>query len=621
MISNIDRTNCAKAQFIKILNNKDEVSVLIRTQQSVFSWQNHKFVQHLQIFGFILIAVSVLYLVAANWFMLPQFVQLAVPQILLLLSAMTSVFLVKNDSLIQCLHAISGLMIGLSMAVIGQIYQTGADSYLLFLSWSVLLLPWLYRSNIGIFFLLCIVSQIALFLFFIQTFWGDESPQIFLLSIHFLALLQFLFCLKYYPKIRYLFIVGFAMLSVWSMVMYLYVDKGLIYFICSFTLLSIAFIYFYKKNDQLCSVLSAVALGVTFTLMIVEWLGDLFRQSEVMGLLIIAVIIFAWFGLITFLLIKFIPHSRFNNIPLAVGAWISGVVLASLMLTFLGNFSLIMGIVFVAFAAYMLKAKQNLFLRQLAYCLFIAGQVAILFHTYDLTEKVYPLLLIQIVGLIISYWVRTHWFFIFIQLSALYAVGVAMIWQDNSAHFWMGQIENFAYLILLNYVFYTSLLWIQKIQPQQYQRSLMLTNLAITIFAVVFYAVLGKSEFADIQRISILTFGLPILWYVFFLFLHIRNQFNLLAQCILAVFGAVLIYYGYFEIFIVLAVLSWTLMKNDKFISAYALLTLTAILWCLYYSLEVTFLVKSLSIFISGIMLLLLSLCLMNFKNQAGIEK
>lgn len=75
-----------------------------------------------------------------------------------------------------------------------------------------------------------------------------------------------------------------------------------------------------------------------------------------------------------------------------------------------------------------------------------------------------------------------------------------------------------------------------KIQPQQYQRSLMLTNLAITIFAVVFYAVLGKSEFADIQRISILTFGLPILWYVFFLFLHIRNQFNLLAQCILAVF-------------------------------------------------------------------------------------
>lgn len=594
---------------------------MIRIQQEVFSWQDQKFVQHLQIFGFSLIAISILYLVAANWFMLPQSIQLATPQLLLLLSALSSVFLVKNDSLIQCLHAISGLMIGLSLAVIGQIYQTGADSYLLFLIWSVLLLPWLYRSNIGIFLMLCIVSQIALFLFFKQTFWGDESPTVFLLSIHLLALLQFLFCLRYYPKIRYLFIIWFAVLSVWSMLTFLYMDKGWVYLICSLSLLSIAFVYFYKKNDQLCSVLSAVALGITFTLIIVKWLDTLFRQSEIMGLLIIAVIIFAWFALITFLLIKLIPNNRFNNIPLAVGAWISGIVLSSLMLTFWDNFSLIMGIVFVAFAAYILKIKQNLFLRQLAYCLFVAGLVAILFHTYDLIEEVYPLLLIQIIALVLAYWVRTHWFFVFVQLLALYALGVAMIWQDNAVHFWVGNVENFAYLTLLTYVFYMGLLWIQKIQPQQYQRSLMLSNLAMTIFVVGFYAFLGKSEFADIHPIPVLTYGLPIVWCVCFIFLHIHNQFNLLAQGVLAVFGAVLIYYGYFEIFIVLAVLSWALMKKDKVTYAFALLVFIVILWCLYYSLDLTFLVKSLSIFISGTSLLLLSLCLMRFKNKVGIAQ
>lgn len=594
---------------------------MIRIQQEVFSWQDQKFVQHLQIFGFSLIAISILYLVAANWFMLPQSIQLVIPQLLLLLSALSSVFLVKNDSLIQCLHAICGLMIGLSLAVIGQIYQTGADSYLLFLIWSVLLLPWLYRSNIGIFLMLCIVSQIALFLFFKQTFWGNEYPTVFLLCIHFYALLQFLFCLKYYPKIRYLFIIWFAMLSVWCMVMYLYADKGSIYFICSLILLSIAFISFYKKNDQLCSVLSAVSLGITFTLIIVKWLDNLFRQSEILGLLIIAVIIFAWFALITFLLIKFIPNSRFNNIPLAVGAWISGIVLSSLMLTFWGNFSLIMGIIFVAFAAYMLKIKQNLFLRQLAYCLFVAGQVAILFHSYDLIEEVYPLLLIQIIALVLAYWVRTHWFFVFVQLLALYALGVAMIWQDNAVHFWVGNVENFAYLTLLTYVFYMGLLWIQKIQPQQYQRSLMLSNLAMTIFFVGFYVFLGKSELGDIHPIPLLTYGLPIVWCVCFIFLHIHNQFNLLAQGVLAVFSAVLIYYGYFEIFIVLAVLSWALMKKDKVTYAFALLAFIVILWCLYYSLDLTFLVKSLSIFISGTSLLLLSLCLMRFKNKVGIAQ
>ncbi|RZG86178.1 DUF4401 domain-containing protein [Acinetobacter sp. WCHAc060033] len=594
---------------------------MIRIQQEVFSWQDQKFVQHLQIFGFSLIAISILYLVAANWFMLPQSMQLATPQLLLLLSALSSVFLVKNNSLIQCLHAICGLMIGLSLAVIGQIYQTGADSYLLFLIWSVLLLPWLYRANIGIFLMLCIVSQIALFLFFKQTFWGDEYPTVFLLCIHFYALLQFLFCIRYYPKLKYLFITYFAVLSVWSMLTFLYMDKGWVYFICSLSLLSIAFVYFYKKNDQLCSVLSAVSLGITFTLIIVKWLDALFRQSEIMGLLIIAVIIFAWFALITFLLIKFIPNSRFNNIPLAVGAWISGLVLSSLMLTFWGNFSLIMGIVFVAFAAYILKIKQNLFLRQLAYCLFVAGQVAILFHTYDLIEEVYPLLLIQIIALVLAYWVRTHWFFVFVQLLALYALGAAMIWQDNAVHFWVGNVENFAYLTLLTYVFYMALLWIQKIQPQQYQRSLMLSNLAMTIFVVGFYAFLGKSELGDIHPIPVFTYGLPIVWCVCFIFLHIHNQFNLLAQGVLAVFGAVLIYYGYFEIFIVLAVLSWALMKKDKVTYAFALLAFIIILWCLYYSLDLTFLVKSLSIFISGTSLLLLSLCLMRFKNKVGIAQ
>ncbi len=594
---------------------------MIKTQQTVYLWQDSKFVQQLQIFGFILIAVSVLYLVAANWFMLPQSVQLAIPQVLLLLSAVISVFWVKNDYLIQCLHAICGLMIGLSLAVIGQIYQTGADSYLLFLIWSILLLPWLYRSSIGIFVLLCIVSQIALFLFFIQSFWREQFPHVFLVSIHALVLLQFLLCLKYYPKIRYLFMPCFTLLSVWSTVMYAYNDQGFIYFICSLILLSTAFICFYKKNDQLGSALSAAAFGMPFTLIIVKWIDDLPMLSEYLTLVFFAVIIFTWFAMITFLLIKFIPNGHFNNIPLAVGAWLSGLVLSALILTIWGNFSLIMSIVFVALAAYLLKIKQNLFIRQLAYCLFVAGSAALMFHTYDLTDKFYPLVLIQVVGLMVAYWVRTHWLFIFAQLSMFYILSVATIRQDYVTHFWTGHIEHFNYFILFSYVFYMSLLWIQQVQPKQYQRSLMLTNLGIITYSVVFYTLLSRNELNEIQRMPVLTFGLPILWYVLFICLHIKNQFDLLAQFMLAVFGAVLIYYGYFEIFIVLTVLSWALLKNDKLIFAVALLSFAVVLWCLYYSLELSFLVKSLSIFISGISLLLLSLSLNNFKKPAGIEQ
>lgn len=150
---------------------------MIKIQQYDYPWSAESFIKHLQVFGFTLIAVSMLYLVAANWFMLPQNIQLAIPQLLLLLSVVCSLWLTKHDFLVQCLHSICGLMIGLSLAVIGQIYQTGADSYLLFILWSVLLLPWLYRPNIGVFFLLCITSQLALFLFFIQTFWGGSISR------------------------------------------------------------------------------------------------------------------------------------------------------------------------------------------------------------------------------------------------------------------------------------------------------------------------------------------------------------------------------------------------------------------------------------------------------------
>src|SRR5690606_31285198 len=86
-------------------------------------------IQILQIIGIALIAISVLYLLAANWWMLPKFVQLFIPQVLLLGSALLSVRLATREKLRQSLDTVSGLMLGLSLAVIGQIYQTGADSY------------------------------------------------------------------------------------------------------------------------------------------------------------------------------------------------------------------------------------------------------------------------------------------------------------------------------------------------------------------------------------------------------------------------------------------------------------------------------------------------------------
>lgn len=579
----------------------------MQIQHHIFPWNSDRFIQHLSILGFALIATSVMYLVAANWLMLPHWAQLLIPQSLLLLSAVASIFLSKHDFLVQTFHTICGLMMGLSLAVIGQIYQTGADSYLLFLVWSVLLLAWLYRYNIGVFLLFCVISQIALFLFFKQTFWGEQFPILFLVVLNILTGLQFYFCFKYYSKLRYIFILCMSIFSIWHMWLFLHERGGIAYLISSLFLLSISLFYFYKKKDQLCSVLSAVGLGVVLTLCIVDAVSNLFSNSEIFQLFFIALVIFAWFALISYLLVKALPNSRFNMIPLAVGAWIAGLVLASLMLTFWKNFSLIMGLLFVFVAIYLLKKKHSLFLRQLAYCLFIAGQVAFLFHLGILIEEIFPILLLQMGFLVLSYFLQMHWFFVFMQLLGTYAVGFATILNLNDAFKTDDLSENLGYIVLWKYLFFVLVLYISKIMPSQYQRSVLLAILMIILYSVFFEFIISNFAGVAVQYHSILFYGLPAIWFTFFVCLFLLKQLNIYALIILTAFATVFIVYGYFEIFIVLSILAWAIQRQDKLIYGFSLTCLVFLLGFLYYNLQITFLVKSASIFLSGLSILALA--------------
>ncbi len=96
------------------------------------------------------------------------------------------------------------------------------------------------------------------------------------------------------------------------------------------------------------------------------------------------------------------------------------------------------------------------------------------------------------------------------------------------------------------------ILAIKFIQPTEYQRSLLLSALGIILFSMGFYTLFGKYELAKIEHIPILAFGLPILWFVLFVFLHIQNQFHLFAHFILTAFaiGLILLWlFRYFYLF------------------------------------------------------------------------
>ena len=268
-------------------------------------FHNVQFIRYLQVIGLALIAASFLYLIAANWLMIPKLIQLLIPMLMLLCSAIGSMYFSGKQWIQQSLDTVSGLMLGLSLAVIGQVYQTGADSYLLFLVWAVLLLPWLYRPNIGVFALFCIVSQLALWMYFKQSYLMPDHQLMYLLCMNALTAVCVTLCLKYYPALRFVFIAFIAAISAYCMFNFC---SGQAPYQWPYLALSILLPlclcgYFYKQRLSLETSLQAAGLAASVSILIFHFAEHLLDDS-IAGLLVLALLVFAWFAVI----------------PLAIGA-------------------------------------------------------------------------------------------------------------------------------------------------------------------------------------------------------------------------------------------------------------------------------------------------------------
>jgi len=80
------------------------------------------------------------------------------------------------------------------------------------------------------------------------------------------------------------------------------------------------------------------------------------------------------------------------------------------------------------------------------------------------------------------------------------------------------------------------------------------------------------------------------------------QQFSEKWLWLIPVLGLLLILLGYFEIFIIMLLMAWAVVYQQRLMQALSILLLIFWLWMLYYNLGLSFLVKSLTIFISGLM-------------------
>lgn len=594
---------------------------LIRNNQfSPLLFCNVEVLRYLKILGLALITVSLLYLMAANWWMLPDPVQLAIPMLILFCSAVASIYFDQQEWVRQSLDTVSGLMLGLSLAVIGQIYQTGADSYLLFLLWSALLLPWLYHSNIGIFIMLCVVSQLTLYLYFKQSSWMGRAEGLYLFGLNLLTVLSFAYAMRYYSLLRFLFITFVIVISISSMMQFIHHSK-LIYLASSVVLPTGAAFYFYRKHQALEAILLIAGLAASVSFWVFELVENQLTNSAT-GLFVLAVLIFGWFALISFALNRIFPQTKFSVIPLALGAWISGIILAVLLLTYWEAFSILMGIIFIGIAWQLLGQQASVFMRQFAYCLWICGQAAVLIHTELLTDSMVVVWLLQLLMLGLTTIKRMHWSILTLQLLITHALAIVVLVLENS---FKHDDMVIRIILSLNYVIFIGLFLTARYwQSSHYQKSIFLWMIAMLTGSAVVQAVTGLEHWQSIGQISfeqvLLFYILPSLLLFSFIWQN-WQQFSEKWLWLIPVLGLLLILLGYFEIFIIMLLMAWAVVYQQRMIQALSILLLIFWLWMLYYNLGLSFLVKSLTIFISGLMVWCMVYGLKQVRIRSGQEE
>lgn len=85
---------------------------------------------------------GIIFFFAYNWNDLPKFAKLGIVEILLVSSVLLAVFTRWNRLVKQILLTGATFLTGTLFAVFGQIYQTGADAYDLFLGWTLFTILW-----------------------------------------------------------------------------------------------------------------------------------------------------------------------------------------------------------------------------------------------------------------------------------------------------------------------------------------------------------------------------------------------------------------------------------------------------------------------------------------------
>ena len=158
------------------------------------AWKN--FIANLLLWlGVLALASSVVFFIAYNWDELGRFAKFGLVEVLIAASIFvywksknkasepnhsysSSTKPIKNHSaklISKAALSMASILLGVLLAFYGQTYQTGADTWQLFFTWAILIIPWVVISRfpaLWIFWLALINLTTVLYFQIFNSFWG-----------------------------------------------------------------------------------------------------------------------------------------------------------------------------------------------------------------------------------------------------------------------------------------------------------------------------------------------------------------------------------------------------------------------------------------------------------------
>lgn len=558
------------------------------------------------LFALVMIAASLIYLTAANWRLLPDEVKLIINPLVMVLCAVMSMR--ASAVWMSALHTMSALMAGLSLAVIGQVYQTGADSLWLFVLWSVLIAPWLYRVNDASFVLLMAVSQVALWLTVDQMAWDERWYPAW-------AMVLLLGVWRVFGRCRlsWLVALGLSVLAVYAATSDWF-ELSVAQVFCTLMVIISPWLFaLWAKVRLPMPQMASVAIGVVGGAMAV--FCAVVIGFEIESLLVITILAHVWFGLLAYGIYRHFGHklTQVQTVLLAVGGWLTSLfallwLVADVLMGFDSAWVTTAYAIFILMIGMMMltKAGRWAYTRHLGYALVAVGvglSIYAIMERWDL-DSLWPLIALQSVVLGLLWRVRVHWLYLLMHALFLYGLLVIQSFDAMAANDQPTLMTYGLYALgFLPAVWVDRQVWLDHAHLDV--RGVGLWVMALAVGWSLYFGMLDGDLRGVSVPLAMLMASMPLL-----IGLGLRLSTLPMATILLLMPLGLMAGFGLAGLLAVILVLAMAVARRDYVSYGLAVGVGIVLLWLIYYQLSLVFLVKFITIFITGCVMIIMGVSL-----------